>query len=273
MHVTLKYLYITLFCISAIGRLSAQQVDSSTYSHRSVRSAGIAFPGLNYPLLSPLNHTGYAIGFHSTRFRERPKSLTQFQLHSEFGLLYNNVNDSYITSLSFRGNLSRHWNITDKTRPLRLLFGAAVDGGIDIYLKEDNTNNPMAYFFNLSLSPTALVKYRFRAGKTTLELGQQIDLPVGSLISTSDYSVSMPYALTEKEADFFDAMRLVSLNDLVKCKTISTLDIIPSAEKRRKLPVLRITYIFSGMKYTSNDVSIKSVDHIFLFGAIFNLFR
>ncbi len=253
--------------------VSAQPVDTLTYSHQSVRSIGIAFPALNYSFLSPLNHSGYALAFHSVRFREKPKYLNQIQLHSEFGLLYNDANDSYITSLSFRGDWSRHWNVTDKRRALRLLCGFSVGAGVDVYLKEDNTNNPLAYFFNLSASPSVLGKYRFRAGKATLELGQQIDVPIGSLVSSSGYSSSVPHGLTEEDADFFDAMRLVSFAGFNKYVGITTLDIIPSAEKRHQLPALRISYIFSGVNYDNNGMTIKSIDHLFMFGAIFRLFR
>jgi len=68
-------------------------------------------------------------------------------------------------------------------------------------------------------------------------------------------------------------MRLVSLGSLKKCVTITTLDITPELKQREKWPVFRITYIFSGMNYKNGDFTIKSADHLFLFGAIFHLFR
>jgi hypothetical protein len=256
-----------------VGRVAAQNPDTLIYRSQSVRSIGAGFPSVNYSLLSPLNHSGYSLSFHSTRFRERPKHLTQFQFHFELGLLYNDANDSYITSLGFNNNWARHWHVTDRNRPLRLMAGGGADMGVDIYLKEDNTNNPLAYFFNLSVSPNILVKYRFNINKTKLELGQQIDVPVGSLVSSSGYSTMLPDGLTEKDASFFDAMRFVSFGSLKRSVTITSLDITPSLERRRKWPVFRVSYVFSGMNYSNGDFSIKSVDHIILFGAIFYLFR
>ncbi len=257
----------------AIGHVKAQQTDTLVYAHQSVRSIGFAFPALNYSLLSPLNHSGYALAFHSTRFREKPKYLSQFHLHFELGILYNNANDSYITPLSFQSGWSRHWYVTDKAQPFRLLCGTGIDAGINIYLKEDNTNNPLAYFFNLSVSPSIMAKYRFNAGSTKFELAQQIDVPVGSLISSSGYSTILPYSLTEKDANFFDAIRLVSFDSFRKCRAVSSLDIIPSLDKRHKWPSLRVSYVFSGANYQNKDLTIKSIDHMILFGAIFHLFR
>jgi len=272
-NILVKFLYITVFFITIAGSAAAQNFDTLYYRSQSVRSVGFGFPVLNYPFLSELNHSGYSLSFHSTRFREKPDHLTQFHQHFELGTLYNNANDSYITKLGFAGGWSRHWRVTDRTRPLRLFVGAAADIGVNIYLKDDNTNNPIAYFFNLSLSPGILLKYRFNINDTKIELGQQMDFPLGSLISSSSYSSGLPYGIIEKEASFFDAMRLASFGSLKKCATITTLDITPSLERRRKMPVFRVSYMFSGMTYSNGDFTIKSVDHLFLFGMIFHLFR
>ena len=255
------------------GHVEAQKVDTMYYRAQSVRLTGIGFPSLNYSLLSQLNHSGYSFNFHSTRFRENSKCLNQLQLHFELGLLYNNANDSYITTLGFHGGWSRHRYVTDRTQPLRLLVGASLDTGVAIYLKEDNTNNPLAYFFNLSISPDIFIRYRFNVRQTRLELAQQIGVPFGSLISSSDYSSGLPPALVEDDAHFFDAMRLVSFGSLKKYEATTTLDITPSVERRRKLPVFRISYMFSGMNYSNGDFTIKSTDHTVLFGLIFHLFR
>jgi len=255
------------------GRTAAQNDDTLYYRSQSVRSVGVGFPVLNYPFLSELNHSGYSFSFHSTRFRENQDYLIQFHQHFELGMLYNNANDSYITKLGFAGGWSRHWLTTDRTRPLRLLLGVGADTGVNIYLKDDNTNNPIAYFFNLSISPNILLKYRFNINQTKIELRQQIDFPLGSLISSSDYSSSLPYGFTEKEASFFDAMRFVSFDSFKKCATITTLDITPSPERRQKMPVFRISYVFTGMNYSNGDFTIKSVDHLLLLGMIFHLFR
>ena len=243
------------------------------YRSQSVRSVGFGFPALNYSLLSSLNHSGYSISFHSTRFREKPEHLMQFHQHFEIGMLYNKANNSYITVLDFNGGWSRHWNITDRTRPLRVLLGGGIDAGVGIYLKDDNTNNPLAYFFNLSISPDILLKYRLNIKKTRIEIGQQIGVPLGSLISSSDYSSSLSPYLVEEDASFFDAMRLVSFGSLKKCATITTFDIAPPMARRQKWPLFRITYMFSGMKYSNGDFTVQSADHLFLFGTIFHLFR
>jgi len=266
-------LNIVVFCMTITGGATAQNDDTLFYRSQSVRSVGFGFPVLNYPFLSELNHSGYSFSFHSTRFRDKPDHLTQFHQHFELGILYNNANDSYITKLGFAGGWSRHWRVTDPTQPLRLFVGAGADMGVSIYLKDDNTNNPIAYFFNISLSPSILLKYRFNINETKIELGQQVDIPLGSLISSSSYSSGLPYAFTEEEASFFDAMRLVSFGSLRKFATITTLDITPSPERRQKMPVFRISYMFAGMNYSNGDFTIKSVDHLFLFGMIFHLFR
>ena len=268
---SVKYLYIIVFCLLPMGRVIAQNADTLIYVSKSVRSVGCGFPALNYSLLSPLIHTGYSANFHSTRFNEKPKHLSQLQIHSKFGFLYNNANDSYITSLGVNGGWSRHWFVSDRERPLRILIGAGADIGMDVSMKDDNTNNPMAYFFNISLSPDILFKYRFKINEIKFELGQQIDIPVVSLISSSDYSASLPLGIAEEEASFFDAMRLTVLfGSLKKCVTITTLDVKPSSGK---YPVFRISYIFSGMNYNNEAFTVKSADNILLFGIIFNLFR
>ena len=256
------------------GRAMAQNTDSLIYRSQSVRSLGVGFPAINYSLLSPLNYSGYSVNFHSIRFLDKPEHLTQFQMHFELGLLYNDANDSYITTLGFNGGWSRHWHVSDRSRPLRLLLGVGFDAGVSIYMKEDNTNNPMAYFFNLSVNPDILVKYRwFNSQKTKFELGQQIYFPVGSLISSSDYSSTLPPGFSEKDANFFDAMRLASFGSFRKYVTVTTLDITPALARRQKRPVFRISYVFSGMNYSNGDFTIKSADHLILFGAILHLFR
>jgi hypothetical protein len=241
-----------------IGRAAAHP-DSLIY-----RSVGVGFSSINYsPPLSSLNHSGYSLGSHSTRFREKPNSLTQFQLHFELGLLYNNASDLYIITLGFNSSWSRHWHVTDRSRPLRLMLGGAAGVGVNIYLKEDNTNNPLAYFFNLSVSPSILVQYRFNIHKTKFELGQQIEAPAGSLISSSGMGF----------ADFFNAMRMVSFGSLKKCVAVTSLDITPPLERRRQWPTFRVSYMFSGMNYGNDDFTVKFGDHIILFGTIFDLFR
>ena len=173
--------------------------------------------------------------------------------------------------LGFNSGWSRHWYASDRTRPLRLLLGAGVDAGVNLHMKEDNTNNSMAYFFHLSLNPDIMVKYRwFNSQKTKFELAQQIYFPIGSLISSSEYSSTLPMGIAEKDASFFDAMRLVSLGSFKRCATITTLDVAPALNRRQKLPVFRISYIFSGMNYNNGDFAIKAADHLILFGAIFH---
>jgi len=194
-------------------------------------------------------------------------------MHSELGILYNNANDSYVTTLCFNGGWSRHRQVSDRMRPLRLLPGGGIDTGIDVYLKDDNTNNPVAYFFNLSFSPSLLLKYRFNIEKTQFDLGQQIDISLFSLVSSSEYSSVLPYGFTEADAKFFDAMRVVSFGSLKKCLAITTLDVTPSMVQRQKWPVVRVSYMFSGMNYNNGDFTIKSAGHLILFGAIFHLFR
>ena len=252
----------------------AQNTDTMFYRSQSVRTVGVGFPAINYSLLSPLNYSGYSLNFHSLRFLDKPEHLTQFQLRFELGLLYNNANDSYIGMLGFNSGWSRRWYASDRTRPLRLLLGAGVDAGINLYMKEDNTNNSMAYLFHLSLNPDISVKYRwFNSRKTQFELGQQIYFPIGSLISSSEYSSSLPRGFAEEDVSFFDAMRLVSFGSFRRCATITTLDITPALDRRQKLPVFRISYMFSGMKYRNGDFTIQSADHLILFGTIFHLFR
>lgn len=272
MHITVKIYIATLFILLSAS-VKAGPADTSAYSHQLVRSAGIAFPVLNYSLFSRLNHSGFALAFHSNRFREKQKYLSQFHLHFEPGLLYNSVNDSYIASLTFRSNWSRHWHVTDRFRAFRFLCGFSADTGVDIYMKENHTNNPMAYFFYLSAGASIMGKYRFNIGKSFFDLGQQIDIPVGSLVSSSGYSSSLPYPIVEDDANFFDAMYLVSFGNLKKISGTTNLDIAFPGEKNRKWPTLRISYMFSGKNYHMNDFSIKSVDHIILFGTIFRLFR
>ena len=257
-----------------MGRVVAQNTDTLIYRYQSIRSIGAGLPTINYSLLSPLNYSGFSLNFHSTRFFDRPEHLTQFQMFFGYGLLYNNANDSYIGTLGFNAGWSRHWYVTDRARPLRLLLGVGADAGVNIYMKEDNTNNPMAYFFNLSVNPDLLLKYRwFSSQKAKIELGLQIFFPIGSLISSSEYSSSFPSGFAEEDASFFDAMRLVSFGSLKKCVAVTTLDITPSPERRKKSPVFRITYSFSGMNYTNGDFSIKSAHHVILLGTIFHLFR
>ena len=268
-----KYLYITVLIGSIFDHAAAQNADTMIYRSHSARSVGFGFPVMNYPLLSSLNHSGYSINFYSARFREKPEYLSQYRQHFGLGILYNQANDSYITSLDFKGGWSRFWDVADRARPFRLLLGGGVDAGMGIYLKDDNTNNPMAYFFNLSICSEILLKYRFDMKKARIELGQQIEIPFGSLVSSSEYSSSLPHGIAEEDANFFDAMRLVSLGSLKKYATITTIDITPALERRQKLPVFRISYIFSGMNYRNGDLTIKQADHLILFGTIFHLFQ
>ena len=270
---SIKYLYFIAFFAIIACRVTAQGADTLIFQSRSVRSIGCGFPAVNYDLLSPLNHSGYSIGTVSTRFREQPGHIRRFQTYFGLGLLYNYANDSYLTTFSFNGALSFHWHITDPARALRLLLGGETDSGISAYMKDDNTNNPMAYFFNLSVSPTILVKYRFNINGSKFELGQQVSVPAGSLISSSDYSSSMPHGFTEQDANFFDATRIVSLGSFKKFSTSTTLDITSSFQQRKNMPDVRISWIFSGMNYNHNDISIKSVEHMIVFGVIYNLFR
>ena len=268
-----KHLYITVFFVLTVGVVAAQNPDTLICRYQSVRSVGFGFPAVNYSLLSPLNHSGYSLGFHSVRFREMPEHLTQFQMRSEIGILYNDANDSYITLLGFSGGFSRHWQVSEPKQRLQLLFGGSADVGVNVYMKEDNTNNPLAYFFNLSVSPNILFKYDFKVQKSRFGFGLQLGIPLVSLVSTSDYSSTLPPAVIEPEANFFDAIRLASLGSLRKYVAITTLDITSLSERHHKMPVIRITYLFSGMNYRFDDFVVKSVNHQILFGTIFHLFQ
>ena len=269
----MKCLCITVLCTAIIGRSIAQNVDTMIFQSQSVRLVGCGFPVLNYSLLSPLNHSGYSLCFLSSRFREKPEHLTQFQMQIKIGVLHNDANDSYVTSLGFSGGWIQHWNLTAPAGQLRLMPGVGADADLEVYMKDDNTNNPMAYFFNMSLTPSVLIRYRFSINRSVLELKQQIDIPLVSLVSSSEYSTSLPYGFMEEEASFFEAIRLVSFGSLKKCATITTLDIAYPSEQGKKWPTLRITYIFTGMNYSNGDFIIKSVNNTILFGAIFYLFR
>ena len=270
----IKSLYTIAFCALIVDSVLAQNADTLIFQSQSVRSVGLGFPALKYDLLSPLNHSGYSLGFTSTRFREKPEEyLTQFKTYFKLGVLYNYANDSYITLLGFDVAWSRHWYKNNQTRPLRLLAGFTTNAGANAYMKDDNTNNPVAYFFNLSISPNINAKYRFNINNTKFELGQQIDIPFVSLISSSDYSSTFPPGILEQEVSFFDAMRLASFGSLIKFMTITTLDINTPWQQRQRLPLFRINYIFTGMNYKHNDFVIQSVDHMIVFGAIFQLFR
>ena len=266
-------MYVTVFYTLIISRVAAQNVDTLIFHSHAVRSVGGGVSALNYSLLSPLKHSGYSLGFLSVRFREKPEYITQFKIHLEFGLLYNDANDSYITSLGVNSGWLRHWHVGDSELPLRLLVGAGADIGLNAYMKEDNTNNPMAYFLNLSVSPGILLKYRFTVKKARFDLGQQIEVPLGSLISSSDYSSSLPLGISEKEVNFIDAIRFVTFGSLKKCVTVTTVDITPFSQRRQRLPVFRINYTFSGMNYKNNDFTVNSAGHLIVFGAIFRLFR
>jgi len=253
--------------------VAAQNADTLEYRSQSVRSVGIGFPAVNYSYLSPLNHSGLSVGFQSVRFREKPEHFTQFRMHSKLGILYNNANDSYITMLGISSGFSRHRNKADRSRRFQLTFGGSGDIGVDIYMKEDNTNNPLAYFFSLSVSPSVLLQHQFKTQNAHVVFRQQIDVPLFSLISSSGYSTALPYPFVEPEASFFDAMRLASFGSLRKCVTFTTFDVTPLHERQHKWPVFRISYLFSGMRYKKDDFTVKSADHLILFGAIFYLFR
>jgi hypothetical protein len=271
MKISVKYLYIITFCALITNSVEAQNTDTLVFQSRFVRSVGLGFPTLNYSLLSPLNHSGYSLGFLSTRFREKQNHLNQFQIYSEIGTLYNHANDSYITLLGFDGRLSRHWRVTDNKFPFQFLPGAETDIGVNIYMKDDNTNNPMAYFFNLSIKPSILFRYGFKINDSRFELWQQFDFPLFSLVSSSAYSSSLPAGIAEDDASFFDAVRIASFGSLKKCTATTTLDISSSWQRHKRLPEFRITYTFSGMNYKNNDMTIKYANNMFLFGMIFYL--
>jgi len=273
MNISVKYIHIIAFCTLIAYRVEAQNADTLIFQSHSVRLVGLGLPELNYSLLSPLNHSGLSFAFHSIHFREKQNYIRQFKISAETGALYNHANDSYITLLGVNCSLSKHWHVAGKESPLQFMPGAGTDLGINIFMKDDNTNNPMAYFFNLSISPGILLKYSFNIGESRFKLLQQIDIPLFSLVSSSDYSSSLPYGITEDDASFFDAIRIVSFVSLVKCTATTTFDISSSWQKRNRLPDFRIIYEFSGMNYKNNDVAIKYANNMFLVGMIFYLFR
>ena len=268
-----RYRFAVAFFATIFVNVSAQNADTLIFQSKSIRSVGCGFPALRYDLLSPLNHSGYSIGFSSSRYREKPNHLTQFKTHLELGVLHNQANDSYITMLGFNGAWSKHWIISDRERPLLALAGFGTDVGLCAYMKDDNTNNPVAYFFNLSVNPGVIIKYRFKINGSIFELGQQIEMPFCSLISSSGYSSSLPYGIAEEDASFFEAMRFASFGSLKKCVTITTLDINSAWQQHKRFPNLRISYVFAGMNYRNNDFKIKSVNNMITFGAIFYLYR
>ena len=273
MKISVKYIHIIAFCTLIAYRVEAQNADTLIFQSHSVRLVGLGFPELNYSLLSPLNHSGHSLAFRSIHFREKQEYLRQFQISAEIGALYNHANDSYITSLGINCSLSKHWHVSGKESQLQFMPGVGTDIGINIFMKDDNTNNPMAYFFNLSISPDILFKYSFDIGNSRFKLLQQFDIPLFSLVSSSDYSTSLPYGIIEKDASFFDAMHIVSFGSLIKCTATTTLDISSSWQRRNRLPDFRIIYAFSGMNYKNNNVTIKYANNMLLFGMVFYLFR
>ena len=273
MNNILNRLYFSALCSMLLFNVTARDTDSLIFQSQSVRSVGMGFPALNYDLLSQLNHTGYSICFASTRFRDKPAHLTLIDTHFRLGILYNAANDSYITMLGFSASLTRYLYSTDASRSLRIMLGAVAQTGIDVFMKDENINNPVAYFFNISLNPSLLTTYRFNIRGSKFEIGQQFYVPLLSIVSTSDYSSSLPYGFIENDANFFDAMRFASFGSLVKFTTATIFDVNTSFQQREKLPVLRITYQFAGLNYNYNDISVKSAEHSLVFGAIFYLFK
>ncbi len=264
-----KYLTLIALCLLLRHHVFAQNViDSSQYNPNLIRSLGFAFSGLKYPFLSPLYYSGYSFTAHSNRFRNHPKYLSQLQLHLEIGWLTNQSSESHIAPLSGQVEWSMHWYATNQKNKFRLLLGASADAGIYVFSKEDNVNNPFAYFFNLSLSPNIMAKYRFDIKNTHIELGQQLDVAALSLTSISGYSSSIPYAMIEEKTNFWEALNVVSFGKFLSYKGITSIDIIPN---KAKCPSFRISYIFSSMDYDKNSESMQYANQTFLFGVIFKL--
>ena len=269
----IKILVIILFCSPYTISVFAQNIDSLAFKAKSIRSAGIGFPALNYDLLSPLNHSGYSLGFTSSRFTEKKEHLNLFETYFRLGLLHNYANDSYITLLGYSASWTLFRYTTDPKKRLQIWLGASAEADINVYMKDDNTNNPVAYFFNISVTPALLIQYRFNIGSSKFEFRQNIGVPLFSLVSTSDFASSMPYGFAEEDASFFDTMHFASLGSLVKCVAITKLDINTAFQQRKNMPTFRISYRFTGLNYQHNDISIKSVDNMVVFGALFYLFR
>lgn len=227
---------------------------------------GIGFSQQKISFLSPVFYNGFSIVDAKGKVKATCKSITTSSSEINFDSNSNEFN-SNIYSLGFDYRFNKYYLLTLKDYPKSfpsLFVGWGYWFDSDIYIKTTNTNNPLYYNFNnmFCLSLYCDKKYQ------RVKISDEFNFPLTGLLSGSEYSSSLPYFFTEKNASFFQAFDIGCF--WKNAQASNKLNIDYKLKTKKGLRTIRFQYeIFSTVLNLNNNIKHNTF-HVFKIGYLFN---
>jgi hypothetical protein len=228
--------------------------------------SGIGFSQQKISFLSPVFYNGFSLVGSSGKVKASHNRIASFS--TAFNVDFNsNEHNNNIYSFGFDLFYNKYYLINLKDYPKaypNMFIGWGYWFDSDIYVKPDNTNNPLYYNLNNLFCLSFCLEKKFPKVKISYEL----NVPFAGIYSGSEYSSSLPYFITEKDASFFQAFDLGSFKKNTQMENKLNVDLKINTKKGFR--TIRIQYTLSGEKLLLNNNIKHNTFHVFKIGYLFN---
>lgn len=254
-------IFLSLFLVSIHSFSKDKLITEYRYS-----LSGIGFSQQKISFLSPVFYKG--LSFVETRgnVKVSNKRINTFVSEFNVDINYNKFN-RIIYSLGYDFKYDKYYLLTIKDYPKsfpNLYVGWGYWFDTEFYIKPDNTNNPLYYNLNnlFCLSLYCEKKYQ------KIKISDELNFPLVGLYSGSEYSNSLPYFFTEKDASFFQAFDIGCFWKNLQAS--NKLNIDYKMKTKKGLRTIRFQYeICSSLLHLNNNVKHNTF-HVFKIGYLFN---
>jgi hypothetical protein len=228
--------------------------------------SGIGFSQQKISFLSPIFYNGFSIVSTKGKVKTTHNGITSFT--NEFNVDFNsNEHNNKIYSFGFNLFYNKYYLINLKDYPKaypNMFIGWGYWFDSDIFVKPDNTNNPLYYNLNNLFCLSFCLEKKFSKVKISYEL----NVPFAGIYSGSEYSSSLPYFITEKDASFFQAFDFGSFKKNTQMENKLNIDL--KINTKKGIRTIRFQYMLSGEKLFLNNNLKHNTFHVFKIGYLFN---
>jgi len=254
---------LLLFLLISTNSFSKEKIVTEYQYYLS----GIGFSQQKISFLSPVFYNGFS--FVNTKGKVKVSKNRINTFVSEFNLDFNlNKHNRIIYSLGYEFKFDKYYLLTIKDYPKSfpsLFVGWCYWFDSEFYVKPDNTNNPLYYNLNnlFCLSLYCEKKYQ----KVKISYG--LNVPFIGIYSGSEYSSSLPYFVTEKNATFFQAFDIGSFKRNIQMNHSFNVDF--KINTKKTIRTFRFQYEIDVALLSLNNNIKHNTFHLFKIGYLFNI--
>jgi len=259
----MKALYFLLLLLLISNHLFSKEKIVTEYQYSLT---GMGFSQQKISFLSPVFYNG--LSFVNTKGKVKVSKNRINTSVSEINVDFNfNKHNRIIYSLGYDFKYDKYYSLTIKDYPKSfpsLFVGWGYWFDSEFYVKPDNTNNPLYYNLNnlFCLSLYCEKKY------PKVKISDEYNIPIIGLLSGSEYSSSLPYFFTEKDASFFQAFQIGSFGKNLQAS--NKLNIDYKMKTKKGLRIIRFQYEICSSLLNLNNNLKHNTFHVFKVGYLFN---